>query len=219
MVFFTDQLAYLPTAALAGVVASAVLNLIEVEELRELWQMRRSEFWIAVVCLLSVLVFGPLQAVIIAFLLAMIDLLRRASRPGTWVLQETPDGSHFIPEQTGQAPDTPGIIIYRFGAPLYFANATFFEEEVEKLFTQAATPVKWFVLDAEAMVDVDTTGAGVLRQAITMLSERDIIFAVSRADRSFRSWLERYGLIELIDESRFYPTNRHVAAAFRQSPE
>ena len=61
MVFFTEELAYLPTAALAGVVASAVLNLIEVEELREFWQMRRSEFWVAVVCLLSVLVFGPLR--------------------------------------------------------------------------------------------------------------------------------------------------------------
>ena len=81
MVFFTDELAYLPTAALAGVVASAVLKLIEVAELRELWQMRRSEFWIAAVCMLSVLVFGPLRAVIVAFLLATIDLLRRASRP------------------------------------------------------------------------------------------------------------------------------------------
>src|SRR5512134_132387 len=133
MVFFTEELAYLPTAALAGVVASAVLNLIEVRELREFWHLRRSEFWVAAVCLLSVLVFGPLQAVIIAFLLATIDLLRRASRPGTWLLKEAPDGSHFIPEETDHAPDTPGIIMYRFGASLYFANANFFEEEVEKL--------------------------------------------------------------------------------------
>ena len=67
------------------------------------------------------------------------------------------------------------------------------------------------------MVDVDTTGAGVLRQAITLLKKRNITFAVSRADRSFRSWLERYDLIELIDPDRFYPTNRHAAQAFRQS--
>ena len=71
------------------------------------------------------------------------------------------------------------------------------------------------MLDAEAMVDVDTTGAEVLRQAITMLANRDITFAVSRADRSFRSWLEKYELMELIDPSHFYPTNRHAAAAFR----
>ena len=66
------------------------------------------------------------------------------------------------------------------------------------------------------MVDVDTTGAQVLRQAITLLKKRDIVFAVSRADRSFRSWLEKYDLMELIDENRFYPTNRHAAAAFRE---
>jgi SulP family sulfate permease len=216
MVFFTDKLAYLPTAALAGVVASAVLNLIEVEELRELWQMRRSEFWIAAVCLLSVLVFGPLQAVIIAFLLATIDVLRRASRPGTWVLQEAPDGSHFVPEETDHAPEPSGIIIYRFGAPLYFANATSFEEEVEKLVTQAATPVKWFVLDAEAMVDIDTTGEEVLHQVLTWLANRGVTVALSRANQPTSALLSHYHLLEVIGENRLYPTNRHAIAAFRQ---
>ena len=110
-------------------------------------------------------------------------------------------------------------MVYRFGAPLYFANATLFLDDIERLVTQAPTPVRWFVLDAQAMVDVDTTGAGVLGQAITLLKKRNITFAVSRADRSFRSWLERYHLMELIDPDRFYPTNRHAAQAFRQSPE
>ncbi len=215
MVFFTDELAYLPTAALAGVVANAVLNLIEVEELRELWHMRRSEFWVAVVCLLSVLVFGPLQAVIIAFLFATIDLLRRASRPGTWILREAPDGSHFVPEEAGHAPDTSGIIIYRFGAPLYFANASLFEEEVEKLITQAATPVKWFVLDAEAMVDIDTTGEEVLHQVLTWLVKRGVTVAVSRVNQSTGALLSRYHLLELIGKNRLFPTNRHAIAAFR----
>ena len=216
MVFFTDELAYLPTAALAGVVASAVLNLIEVGELRELWHIRRSEFWIAIVCLVSVLVFGPLQAVIIAFLLAMIDLLRRASKPGTWVLREAPDGSHFVPEETDHSHDTSGIIIYRFGAPLYFANATFFEEDIETLVTQAATPVKWFVLDAEAMVDIDTTGAETLHQVLTSLAKRDITVAVSRANQSAVDLLSRYHLLKLMGKNRLYPTNRHAIAAFRK---
>ena len=97
MLFFTDTLAFLPNAALAGIVANAVLALIEVHHLRELWRMRRSEFWIAAVCLLSVLVLGPLKAVLIAFLLSTIDVIRRASRPDTAALLEAPDGSHFIP--------------------------------------------------------------------------------------------------------------------------
>lgn len=109
-------------------------------------------------------------------------------------------------------------MVYRFGAPLYFANAPLFLDDVERLVSQASTPVRWFVLDAQAMVDVDTTGAGVLRQAITLLKKQNIIFAVSRADRSFRSWLERYHLMELIDPDRFYPTNRHAARHFASLP-
>ena len=148
-----------------------------------------------------------------------IDVIRRASRPETAALLEAPDGSHFLPAEGGQAAGSSGLMVYRFGAPLYFANATLFLDDVERLVTQAPTPVRWFVLDAQAMVDVDTTGAGVLRQAITLLKKQSITFAVSRADRPFRSWLERYDLMELIDPDRFYPTNRHAAQAFRQSPE
>ena len=216
MIFFTEELAYLPNAALAGIVANAVLKLIEVGELRELWHMRRSEFWIAAVCLLSVLVLGPLRAVIIAFLLATIDVLRRASRPGTWVLQEAADGSHFIPVEVDRGPDTSGLVVYRFGAPLYFANTTLFEEEVEKLVTQAATPVKWFVLDAEAMVDIDSSGAETLHQVLTSLTDRGVIIALSRANQTTTNLLVRYHLLELIGEKRLYPTNRHAVAAFRQ---
>jgi len=218
MLFFTGLLAYLPNAALAGIVANAVLSLIEVHELRELWRMRRSEFWVAAVCLLGVLAVGPLRAVVIAFLMSTIDVIRRASSPDTSALLEAPDGSHFVPVVAGQKSDSSGLMVYRFGAPLYFANATLFLDDVERLVTQAPTPVRWFVLDAEAMVDVDTTGAGVLRQAITMLKNRNITVAVSRAGGSFRSWLEKYELLELIDPNRFYPTNRHAAQAFRQAP-
>jgi MFS superfamily sulfate permease-like transporter len=216
LLFFTDLLAFLPNAALAGIVANAVLSLIEVHEFRELWRMRRSEFWIAAVCLVSVLALGPLRAVAIAFLLSTIDVIRRASNPDTAALAEAPDGSHFVPLDAAQASGLPGLVVYRFGAPLYFANATRFLDDVERLVTQATTPVRWFVLDAEAMVDIDTTGAAVLRQAIAMLAKRKVTFAVSRADRAFRSWLTQYDLMELVEPDQFYPTNRHAAAAFRR---
>jgi len=219
MVFFTDKLATLPIAALAGIVASAVVKLVEVGEFREFWHMRRSEFWIAGVCTISVLALGPLQAVVIAFLLATIDLLRRASRPGTWVLREAPDGSHFLPEEEGSAPDTSGLIVYRFGAPLYFANASLFEEEVEKLVTQATTPVKWLVLDVEAMVDIDTSGAEVLHQVLSRSADRGVTVAISRANEPTSALLARYHLLDLIGENRLYSTNRHAIAAYRQEHE
>ena len=216
VIFFTDELAALPTAALAGIVASAVLKLVEVGEFREFWHMRRSEFWVAAVCAISVLALGPLQAVVIAFLLATIDLLRRASRPGTWVLREAPDGSHFLPEEAGSAPDTSGLIVYRFGAPLYFANANLLEEEVEKLVTQATTPVKWLVLDVEAMVDIDTSGEEVLHQVLSGLVDRGVTVAISRANPELLDLLKRYHLLESIDDEHIFPTNRHAIAVYRQ---
>jgi MFS superfamily sulfate permease-like transporter len=215
MIFFTDQLAALPTAALAGIVASAVLNLVEVGEFREFWHVRRSEFWVAAVCAISVLALGPLRAVVIAFLLATIDLLRRASRPHTWVLREAPDGSHLVPDEAAGAPDASGLIVYRFGAPLYFANASLFEEEVEELVTQATTPVKWLVLDVEAMVDIDTSGAEVLQQVLSEMADRRVTVALSRANPELLDWLKRYHLLESIGDEHIYPTNRHALAAYR----
>jgi high affinity sulfate transporter 1 len=213
MLFFTDLLAFLPQAALAAIVANAVLSLIDVGELRELWRMRRSEFWIAFVCLVSVLALGPLRAVIIAFLMATIDVIRRASRPSTWVLHEAPDRSHFVPREIASAPTAPGLIVYRFGAPLYFANAALFLEEVEDLVAQAPTPVKSFVLDAESMLDMDTTGAESFRQVLDLLADHDVAFAMGRPSPRLRKVLRRYHLLELIGEDRLYPTNRHAVAA------
>ena len=184
MLFFTDQLAFLPNAALAGIVANAVLSLIEVHEFRELWRMRRSEFWIAAVCLVGVLALGPLRAVVIAFLLSTVDVIRRASHPDASV---APGGARRQPLRPGgpdRPPALPGWSSIGSVRPLYFANAALFLEDVERLVAQSPRPLRWFVLDAEAMVDVDTTGAGVLRQAIALVTGRGAVFAVSRAGRA-----------------------------------
>jgi SulP family sulfate permease len=215
MLFFTDMLAYLPNAALAGIVANAVLSLIEVGELRELWRIRRSDFWIALVCLLSVLVLGPLQAVIIAFLLATIDVVRRASKPGTWVLREAEDGSHLVPVEPGDAPDSSGLLVYRFGSSLYFANANLFMEEIEKLIVESPTPIRSFILDAEAIVDLDATGAEVFREVLSLMSKHGVTFALSRANKPLVQLLANYHLLDMIGENRLYPTNRHAVAALR----
>lgn len=215
MLFFTDTLAYLPNAALAGIVANAVLSLIEVHELKALWRIRRSEFWIAMTCLVSVLALGPLQAVIVAFLLSTIDVVGRASRPSTWVLQEVADGSHFVPLETDDVPNTQGLVIYRFGNPLYFANASLFVEQIEQLITESAAPVEWFVLDAQAITDMDATGMESFQQVMKLLAGKDITFGLSRVNRSFYGLLHHYGFLEQIGEQRMYPTNRHAIVAYR----
>jgi len=213
LLFFADSLAFLPNAALAGIVANAVMSLIDIKELRLLYRMRRADFWIAMVCLFSVLVLGPLRAIIIAFLLTAIEVVRRASRPYTSVLQEAADGSHLLPG-TGNEITAPALIVYRFGAPLYFANANLLVEQVEQLVIQSSHPIERFVLDAQAMVDIDTTGAEALKQVLDLLDDHNITFALSRASRLVQQLLRQYGLFERVTENRLHATNRQAIAAF-----
>lgn len=214
LLFFTDLLALLPSAVLAGIVANAVLKLIDIAALRELYAMRRSEFWIAVVCLLGVLVLGTLAGLTIAFLLTTIAVVGRAARPPTGVLTEHSDGTGFrIADGIDKAVTTPGLIIYRFGGPLFFANAAFFREQVEQL-AAGLSPQDWFILDAEAVNDIDVTGAEALRGVLDYLRGRQVTFAMSRAYDPIPDLLARYDLAERIGEERLYVNNREALVAF-----
>jgi len=219
LVFFTQQLALLPSAALAGIVANAVLKLIEIEELKELFRVRRSEFWIAIACLVSVLVLGPLRAVVIAFLLSMIDLLRRAAHPPTAVLAAAPGHDRFVvATRHPEATPTPGLLIYRFSAPLIFANAEFFTQQIADLVETAEPPVQWLVLDAEAITDIDVTGAEALEQTIERLEQLNIGFAMTRVSQPLRHWLKTYNLLSKMGINHIYDSNREVTEAFLQRP-
>ena len=217
MMFFTDLLAYLPNAALAGIVANAVINLVAVSEFRDLWRMRKTEFWIAAICFLSVLILGPMQAVLIAVLLSIIDVVGRASRPDSWLLAEASDGSHLEPIPEGKEDPGAPIVIYRFGSSLYFANANAFLEDVEAILDARAEPPKVFLLDAEAISDLDTTGAETLHQVVHMLHDRGIRFALSRANPSLTARLSSFGLRDLIGGAQMFPTNRQALEAFRKT--
>jgi high affinity sulfate transporter 1 len=220
LLFFTNQLAMLPNAALAGIVANAVLGLIEVDELKQLYRLRRSEFWIAIACLLSVLVLGPLKAVAIAFLLSMIDLLARASKPPTAVLAGVPGKDRFVAAtRYPEAAPTPGLLIYRFSAPLIFANAEFFKQQIADLVETTTPPVQWFVLDAEAITDIDVTGAEALEQAIESLEHHRVAFAMTRVSQPVQQLLSTYALMpHPIGREDIYDTNRQVTQAFLQRP-
>ena len=212
LAFFTDLLALVPSAALAGIVANAVVSLIAAGDIRALYRRRRSEFWVAIVCLVAVLVVGPLRAVAIAFLLSVIDLLSRAARPVTAILQRPPGADHFVAAEGPQSGT--GLIIYRFSSPLFFANANVLLEEVDRLTAGSRAPVRWFVLDAHSMVDMDSSGGEMLRQIISMLKGRGVTFAISRLPESLEAVLESYELLEEIGRSYIFATNRDAAEAY-----
>ena len=181
LVFFTPFLALLPSAALAGIVANAVLALVEIEGLRELKRLRQSEFAIAVVCLASVLLLGTINAVVLAFLLTVIDVVRRAATPATAVLGELPDHrGQLVAGDPDQLFTLPGLVIYRFGAALFFANADTFRRDVQRLIETSVPAPTWFVLDAEAISDIDTTGCDTLARVLDDLQQRGVTFAMTR---------------------------------------
>jgi len=220
LMFFTDLLALLPNAALAGIVANAVTSLIEVAEFRELWRVRRSEFMVAGVAVLSVLVVGALLGVVIAFLLSLVDLIARASRPHAAVLVELPGGQGFdTPTDAPVTMTRPGLVIYRFDSSIYFANATLFQESITALVRESVPPLRWLVLDAEAVNDIDTSGARALGETVAALQQKGVTFALSRVHARVHELLERYGLLETIGEGQRFRTNREAVAAFERAAD
>ena len=211
LLFFTKQLALLPTAVLAGIVANAVLKLIDVGEFREIYRMRPSEFTIALVCTLGLLVLGTLPGLAIAFLLTTIEVVRRAAKPQTAILQDRADERSYDAHQVGAVHfSAPGVVIYRFGGALFFANANLFRDDVDAILEAAGGALAYFVLDAEAINDIDTTGAEALEQLVERGKEHGFQLAISRAYEPLPELLRRYGLMEHIGEENLFLSNREA---------
>ncbi|MCY1035023.1 sulfate permease [Corallococcus sp. BB11-1] len=211
--FFTPLLAKLPLVTLGAIVIVAAVYLLEVQPITRLWRVRPVEAVLAVVTMLGVLLLGILQGILIAVALALVDLIRRAAHPHDAVLgeREGVPGWHDV-EGHADAETVPGLVVYRFDAPLFFANARFLREQVRKLVAESRAPVKWFVLDASSVFDLDVTAAEGLEKLRHELEEEGIVFVVAQARAPMRSMLRRSGLRSLFGKEHLFPT---VGAAVR----
>lgn len=215
LLFLTGLLALVPNAVLGGIVANAVVSLIEVGELRELYRLRASEFWIAAVALASVLALGALPAVIIAFLLSAIDVVRRAANPQASAMKVLADGTGYVPDRDWHGTMVvPGLVLFHFGAELFFANSNTFQDRVKQIVREAGDKVKWLVLDAEAITDIDTTGAEAVEHTIEFLKSEGITFAIARPEPPIPELLERYRLLDKIGKEHLFPTNQDAVEAY-----
>jgi MFS superfamily sulfate permease-like transporter len=208
LLFLTGPLGVLPIPVLAAVLITAATSLFDLHSLRELRRIHSGEFGLSLVATLGVVSIGVLPGVLVAVALAIIQLLARASRPHDAVLGRVPgvDGYQDVYGQEG-AELVPEIVIYRFDSALLFFNADFFKQRVRTVVREFASPA-WFLLDAEAMPIVDTTGAAILEEVREELAARGIAFAVARARPPFRAILIRTGFEERIGADRFFPTVR-----------
>ncbi len=197
----------LPLSVLAAVVVSAGFELADVAGITRLWTIRRTEFALSVVSFVGVLALGVLPGVFLAVGLSMLNFIRRQWWPHDAVLGRVRgvkgyhDTSDFV-----DAEQVPGLMLFRFDAPLFFANAGIFHNRVLGRIKGAPTPVRRFVLCAEPMIDVDTTAADILGELIDELRAREIEFAVAEIKHPVAEHLARYGLIDLIGKENLYPT-------------
>ncbi len=216
MVSGRGVLANFPMAALGALVVYAALRLVDIAEFKRLARFRRSELILAVATTVSVLLFGVLNGVLVAIVASILDLLRRVARPHDAVLGFVPGlaGMHDLDDYPA-ADQEPGLLVYRYDAPLFFANAENFRERALAAVDENSDPVRWFVLNAEANVEVDLTALDVLDQLRAELATRGIEFAMARVKQDLRDALQAAGLIDRIGEDRIFMTLPTAVAAYR----
>jgi high affinity sulfate transporter 1 len=195
----------MPQPVLAAVVIAASISLLDVAELRRLYRVRKTEFALAIACALGVMFIGVLEGIIVAVALSVVYIFKRAWAPYSAVLGKSPDvpGWHDI-RRYPDAEQIPGLLIIRWSAPLFFANANQFRDLIRELVKAAAVPPRWVLVAAEPITDIDTTAGAVLADLDLELNSGGIHLAFAELQSSVRDTIVLYGLLETIDEARFY---------------
>jgi high affinity sulfate transporter 1 len=197
----------LPQSVLAAVVITAVIKLVDIREIRRLWRMRRAEFMLWLAAFIGVVLLGVLVGIFVAIVLSLADFVRRAWRPHDAVLGRVDElkGYHDL-ERFPEARTIPGLLIFRFDAPLFFANAEHFRREIRALVADAEEPLRWIVIAAEPITDIDTTAAAMLGDLLDELEAAGITMAFAEMKDPVKDHLRHYALYGRIGDDRFFPT-------------
>lgn len=204
----------LPQSALAAVVIAASLSLANVGAVARLWKQRKAEAWLAIAAFLAVTFFGVLAGIGIAVALSILAVFRRTWWPYQAILGDTPDfpGFHdLVGHPDGRT--YPGLVIFRFDAPMIFANTRTFREQVHEL--AEAPGVRWIVIASEPITDIDTTAADMLEDLDEWLNARGISLVFAEMKDPVQAKIRRYELTRTIEPGHFYPTIRAAVSAYK----
>jgi high affinity sulfate transporter 1 len=203
----------LPQAALAAVVIASALGLFEIADLRRIYRVQRWEFWLSIGCFAGVVVFGAIPGIGLAILAAVIEFLWDGWRPHWAVLGRPPNlrGYHDITRHP-DARQIPGLVLFRWDAPLFFANAELFNQCVLEAVKRSPAPVQWVVVAAEPVTSVDVTAADALADLDQTLHDAGIELCFAEMKDPVTDKLKRFGLFTSLGEKAFFPT---VGAAVR----
>jgi len=205
LLFLNGLLADLPQTALAAVVITAALSLTDLTALRRFFQVRTSSFIVSLVATAGVMLFGVLQGIVIAIVLIVLLFFKRSWWPHGAVLGEVPElGGWHSTTRYPEAAELPGIVVYRWEAPLFFANCGQFRDQVRKL-ARGRAPA-WIVLQCEAVTDIDVTASAVLETLDKELNAAGTRLAFVELRDRLQGLVRRYGLDTTLDQAHFYPS-------------
>jgi MFS superfamily sulfate permease-like transporter len=216
LLFASPLLGHIPAAVLGAIVVYAAVRLIDLAGFRRLASFRRRELLLALGCVAGVLALDILYGVLVAVGLSVAEMLVRVARPHDAVEGIVPGlaGMHDIDDYP-MARTIPGLVVYRYDSPLFFANAEDFRRRALAAVDRHPGPVKWFVLNTEANVEVDITALDAVDAVRQELVGRGVVFALARVKQDLRDDLDAYGLTEAVGPERVFPTLPTAVAAFR----
>jgi high affinity sulfate transporter 1 len=207
LLFAPNLLQYLPNAALAAVVIASAIGLIEIGDLKRIYRIQRWEFWLTVLCFVGVAVLGAIPGIGLAIAVAIAEFLWDGWRPHSAVLGRAHGvkGYHDITRYP-DARRIPGLVLFRWDAPLFFANAEFFRERVLAAVAKSPTPVRWLVVAAEPVTSVDVTACDTVAELDEALHAQGIEFCFAELKDPVKDKLKRFGLYAQLGEAYFFPT-------------
>jgi MFS superfamily sulfate permease-like transporter len=207
LLFVPGLVRNLPQSALAAIVIVASISLFDVASLRHLWEVQKSEFALAIVCILGVAVIGVLEGIVLAVIISILQFFQRSWQPYSAVLgkPEIVPGYHDL-KRYPEASQIPGLLMIRWDAPIFFANANLFRNWVRELVAQTEPTPFWVLVAAEPITDVDTTSAEMLVDLDEELNARGIHLIFAELKDPVRDKIERFGLYDTIEYRHFYRT-------------
>jgi MFS superfamily sulfate permease-like transporter len=211
----TGPLQYLPLCVLAGIVFTIAVGMIDVTSLQDIRRESPGEFYLAVATAAAVVAIGVEQGILLAIALSLFRHVRHSYRPHTTILVPDASGRWTATLVTPGQETEPGLIVYRFGADLFYANHNRFADEVHTLVEHAPTPVQWFVVDAGAITNIDYSAAQSLRDLLDDLAHRGVGTVFARVRPSLRSDMDRHRVTTVIGETRVFATLHEALAAVR----
>jgi len=215
LLVLTGPLQYLPRCVLASIVFTIALGMIDVAGMRDIRRESPGEFDLAVVTAAAVVAIGVEQGILLAIALSLFRHVRHSYSPHAMIL--VPDAAgQWVPVPATPGMETePGLVIYRFSSDLFYANANRFADEVRALIAHAPTPVRWLIVDASAITDIDYTAAQSLRDLLDELARRKVTIVFARVSPYLRSDIDRHRIAAAIGEARIFATLHEAIAAVR----